>query len=522
MRTHTTHNLLLYFERSLANEMRSTHKTDRKTVGMSVLFLWILVILFVFPACDLFSGSEDANQVTLAALEATQTGLAQALADLTRTAIEAQLTTSPSSLLTPTPTLGTEAPTEKLVPTAIPITIEPDERLMKSAKILLFEDMSASKHIRYVKEALDRAGYFYLDVGSAKGWFKSQLLSDVEWDLVIAAAEARRIFGGEFFDYIDDKIVQGAGAIIEYYDVDAAPYGKIKPFLDRCGIEFQADWYEPELRVFFWLAPDHPIFNEPNEIPNTLRNVERLWMGDVGDLIKLKYLSGQPAGDAVLLAGTNASWKTDHGTLVSCLGGRVILQTFGSHEYHHGDIVPLWQNYVYQALKSHFAVAQVSIPTPAVTVLPTEPQLPTPPVGTPGPAYGYEYSCGGLLTAQVLEAPLFQKDLFEHHAEGTFLIIRLELANQTSYPIFIWDQDYFIEADLDGRQVTYSPDKAATGFLYIENSGNLYQGMIEPVPPFKTNLAFDVDPNGKNWVLVVKPGSEFDEQVCEVRIPLYR
>jgi hypothetical protein len=57
-------------------------------------------------------------------------------------------------------------------PVATEFTAE--DRLLKSAKILLFEDMSASRYIRVVKEALDRDNYFYIDVGSAKGWFKSQ------------------------------------------------------------------------------------------------------------------------------------------------------------------------------------------------------------------------------------------------------------------------------------------------------------------------------------------------------------
>ncbi len=78
--------------------------------------------------------------------------------------------------------------------------IDPVDRQLKSARILLFENMSASGYIRIVKEALDRAGYFYLDVGSATGWFKTQLLSSVEWDLIIAAAEANREFGGSSWD----------------------------------------------------------------------------------------------------------------------------------------------------------------------------------------------------------------------------------------------------------------------------------------------------------------------------------
>lgn len=490
---------------------------------------WWLILIFVFPACDLMNYSGDIGQETRAALGATQTGLAQVIAGLTQSAggsatasLQPPAAQSPDAQATLAPVDATPSPQSAAPTGQAQAAIDPDERLLKSARILLFEDMSASRHIRYVKEALDREGYFYQDVGSAKGWFKSMLLSPVEWDLVIAAAEARRDFGGEFFAYIDDQVERGAGAIIEYYDVDAAPYGKIKPLLDRCGVEFQSDWFEPDMRVFFWLAPEHPLFNQPNQIPNSLRNAEQLWGGDIGDLMQLKSRVGQPVGDSVILAGTNSAWKSDHGTLLSCLNGRVILQTFSSHEYYYNDMLALWQNYIYQSLKAHFAYTQASVPTPAITVTPAETDEPISPPETPGPAYSQEYSCGGLLRARILDAPLFQKDLFEHHAEGVFLIVRLQLVNDTRYPIFIWDEDYFVEGLVDGRPVTYSPNQAATGYLFIESPNNLYQGLIPAEKTWRTRLAFDVDPEGESWVLTLRPGSEFDEQVCQVKIPLYR
>jgi hypothetical protein len=58
--------------------------------------------------------------------------------------------------------------------------------------------------------------------------------------------------------------------------------------------------------------------------------------------------------------------------------------------------------------------------------------------------------------------------------------------------------------------------------LYIESPSNLSQGLIQPGEIWRTRLAFDVDPRGEEWTFVVRPGSEFGEQVCEARIPLYR
>ena len=194
-------------------------------------------------------------------------------------------------------------------PTATPQIDELDERTLRSARILLFEDMSASGHIRLVKEALDLADYFYLDVGSAKGWFKTQLSSSQEWDLIIAAVEAGRNFGGEYFELIDKRIEQGAAAVIEFRDLDAIHAGSSKLLLDRCGVKFQSDWFEPDLRVFFPLQPDHPIFHQPNRVAN-LRNASMLWKGDVGDLVEINYTTGKPAGDPQLLLGTNTLWKS--------------------------------------------------------------------------------------------------------------------------------------------------------------------------------------------------------------------
>jgi hypothetical protein len=283
-------------------------------------FLWFFgLILFIF-SCNLLDRPGNL-QSTASAVNAQQTNLAW-----TVTALAAQ-----TSLGTPLPTrvvLSAEPATpafpEALSPTipVIAATTETapdisDERLLKSAKILLFEDMSASRYIRLVKEALDEAGYFYLDVGSATGWFKSQLLSGVEWDLVIAAAEAEREFGGEFFEFIDAHLERGAAVIIENWDLDSAPMGRVKPMLDRCGVSVQSDWFEPEMRVFFWTDPAHPIFNYPNRITSGLRNAVPLWRGDVGDLLQSNTSAGMTAGNALILAADNGSQANDHGLLVS-------------------------------------------------------------------------------------------------------------------------------------------------------------------------------------------------------------
>ena len=491
------------------------------------LTLCLLGILVVLLSCNLLTYSQDrAVESTLASLHLQQTALDQTLQVFT---VEARAETSTpdgtlqSNLATGTAVAGLAATLSgSPIITTTPSAPLPDQRQLQSARILLFEDMSASRQIRIVKEALDDLGYYYLDVGSAKGWFKTQLLSGVEWDLVIAAAEAEREFGGEFYQYLDDQIVRGAGVVVENWDIDAAPSGKAGLLLNRCGLRFQADWYMPEMRVFFWTLPDNPVFHEPNQIPAQLRNAAGLWTGDLGDLLEVDPQAANDPLGPILLASTNPDYKISIGMLASCLGGRVILQTFRTHEYQHDDMLHLWQNYIYQALKAHLELTHQTVPTPVFTAQPTPAGSPTAPGPTPGPEYSIAHGCDGIFSVKVTDAPLFQKDLFEHHAEGEFLILRLQLVNQTNFPIQVWDQDYSIEARLGGQTQEYSPHKAATGYLYIENSGSLSQDLFQPGSAARTALAFDIDPRATDWVLVFKPGSKFHEQVCEVRIPLTR
>jgi hypothetical protein len=500
----------------------------RSQVRGAAIWIGLLALVMATLACSLISGSTGDREATRVAIQVQQTVLSHDQAILTQAAMNAL-----GGGLTPdapatNPPPETQSPTDAAdpldgtpTPTVDPPIGELDERSLQSARILLFEDMSASGHIRLVKDALDQGDYFYLDVGSAKGWFKTQLASGQEWDLIIAAAEADRNFGGEYFQFIHERLEKGAAAIIEYRDLDSAPAGMSKPLLDDCGIEFQSDWFEPDLRVFYVLEPDDPIFNQPNRVL-AFRNAAQMWKGDVGDLVEIKYGAGGPAGDARLLVGTNTAWKEDHGLLVNCLDGRLTLQLFASHEYRYEDIISLWSNYIYQALKNRFKVAPPPAPTPAITIAPTATPDPPPteaPANPPVDPLGV-YSCGGLLDARLTRPASYQVDLFEHHAYGTFMILRLEMINNSEYPIQVWDEDYALEGRVNDKPLSYPPDKPATGYLYIESGGKLYQDRIEPAVIWRTQLAFDIDIQGNDWELVIRPGAEFDEQVCEVRIPI--
>lgn len=490
--------------------------------GVRIATIFLLLALGTL-ACRMVDRAAEL-QATESAVSSVQTALA---------ATSMVLGTLP--VITPVPGGGsTSAPTATVFDagpaatepsdTAVPadpptaLLVEVDERLMKSARILLFEDMSASRQIRLVKEALDRGEYFYLDVGSAKGWFKTQLLSGRKWDLVIASGEADRDFGGEFFEYIDQHVAGGGSAVIETWDLDSAPTGRVRSLLNRCGLTVQSDWFEPNLRVFFWTDPTHPIFNRPNSLPNGLRNARALWHGDIGDLLALEPGN---ADRGRILASTNPDRTTTHGLIADCLDGRLLLQTFRSHEYHHDDMVALWQNYVDYVLRGYFRHSGRPAPPAAPTAIsPLQPTPTTVHPPTPGPDYSLPATCGSLLSVRLLKAPQFQPDLFEHHAAGTFLILRIEVQNVSQTAIQIWDGDYSIEAQLRKDAVSYPLNQAASGYLFIEQPAELYQHLVLPGETFQTSVAFDVDPAAEAWEFVLRPGIEFDPAACEARIPL--
>lgn len=330
-------------------------------------------MLTSMTACIQASGGiEDARlSGTKAALDAVSTQLAQqqaAQVNATQIALSVQATlvaqqieqftaaadnssVDPTEPSTSTPTPMPPTATNTLQPTEIPPSPTPDfEAWMESAKILLFEDVAGAYLERYVKQALDSMGLNYVDVKDAVGDFKAQLLSGTDWDLIITAVEARSGVRGEFFDYLNDALNNGSSVILEIWTLDEIAGGKISPLLIRCGVKFQADWWDPpiESRSIWWLVPEHPIFHEPNE-GMSLAHYSTQWYGDAGDFIRLA-----PGGDATLLAGNLAWEKSSHGTLASCLDGQLILQTYSTHDYHKEDVIPLWQNYIYYTLKNRF------------------------------------------------------------------------------------------------------------------------------------------------------------------------
>jgi hypothetical protein len=191
-------------------------------------------------------------------------------------------------------------------------------------------------------------------VGDAVGNFKAELLSGTQWDLIIAASEARKGIQGEFYNYLVDAANKGTAVIIETYYLDQNRTAPLRPLMQDCGISFQKNWMNPskDSRSIIWLNPEHPLFHKPHE-GFSLVHYSTYWSGDAGDLMK----KGS-TGDGELLAGLYSWEKNAFGTLASCKGGQVILMTISTHDYRKSDMTALWQNFVYYTLSNHFQAGE--------------------------------------------------------------------------------------------------------------------------------------------------------------------
>jgi hypothetical protein len=191
------------------------------------------------------------------------------------------------------------------------------------------------------------------NVGDALGNFQKEIFSTTKWDLIIVSAETRSNFSGEMFDGVFDRLNDGAAVILELWHLDKIAGGRISPLMGLCGVSHQSNWerpihYDPLDYSMYWLDPSSPIISNPNEV-KPLYSSTNYWMEDAGDQIKL--VSGR---EATLLAGLYPNDNSSNGTLASCMDGRMILQTFSTHDYKYEQMIPLWENYIVNTLTAHF------------------------------------------------------------------------------------------------------------------------------------------------------------------------
>ena len=353
------------------------NKKSTNRLPFFVMALGLLFVISVSLACNAPAEDETLRNTQIALnVQATQLALqgnqpnaqpeteqqpAQE-AEATQLAADVQSTVNAQITIDAANAPDTAAPTDPPPPTDTPEPVATDppptdapaniDEMIKESNILLFENVTKIPLPRYIEQALNNLGLGrnYVDVKDAPGNFKAQLLSGTDWDLIVVGVEARSSIEGEFFDYFNDQVNKGTGLVIELWDLDEIAGAKATSFLTNCGIKVQGDWYDPPMtsRSIWWLYGEHPVFHEPNE-GMSLVNYSPYWSGDAGDLLKTI-----PGSDAILLAGTYAQEKSSHGLLAVCHDDRVIVQTYSSHDYRQDDVVRLWENYIYNALRAHF------------------------------------------------------------------------------------------------------------------------------------------------------------------------
>ncbi len=322
--------------------------------SLLLIFTLILPLLIQVLACSLVQGlpgqeagaTITALQQTINAGPATQTPLPTPLptqAPSTSQATEPAAAPSPQPAAT---TTGASNPPANL------------EALIKSANILLFEDITGNLDIyRYVAAAFERLGLKPYDVGDAQGRLKTALMGGPgqgkAWDLIVIAAEDRDQVQGEFFEYLENILDQGKTAVIlETWYLDQISQGTAKPILMRCGVDV-VSWvgvsHSPSDLKIYPLISNSPLLNEVVSVSQF--RIADYWPYEFqGNLMNLNGM-----GDAQLILGIDPKNVNGNGVLANCFNSRLILQTFSSHNYLDETSVSLWMNYIHYALRMHFS-----------------------------------------------------------------------------------------------------------------------------------------------------------------------
>jgi hypothetical protein len=337
---------------------------NRKALTFSV----VLVLSLLLGACNMLSSGDTSLEGTRVALAVQQTSLA--LSQAQEVAVEIQpVDDQPQELptYTPYPTYTSEpvaAPPTAEAPTAEPPPTEEAapavsfEDWMKDANILVYDAMYGRGDTLIIQTAIDGLGLGrnVTHVNDAIGDFIKEMNSAMNWDLIIVGSEFRSQVQGEVFDILVGPIDRGSAVIIETWYIDQVYNGRIRPVMQRCGIAFHQDWWrntnyrQSDLNNYFvyLLEPNDPVFSSPNII-GPLSPYGVRWVEDVGDTVETI-----PGSGAVLLAGRLPKEYNSYGLIAKCLEGRLIWQTFSTHDYKDQEMINLWQNYIYNTLKARY------------------------------------------------------------------------------------------------------------------------------------------------------------------------
>ncbi len=316
--------------------------------GNRGIVAFCLISILLILACSIsVNGPAPAPAVSPAAATLDPT---KAALEMMATSASIELTRVGATTLAQQEPVVQEVTPEPVTPLAPSPTPEPDiEARIKNANVLLYEDTDELGVGQWIEEAVQGMGLKYTQTGSYSGHFMEYLNSGVKYDLIIVGAEDRSKITGEFWDVISTRLARDKTALIaEVWYLAREANGPIDKILSPCGLHYRKQ-YDLADSIYWW-SPTHEVFNTPNVVLPLL-HYSRYWGSAAGDKL---ILSG---GDATMLAGMSSMPSSGEGVLASCFQGRVIIQTFCNHDYHEGDIVPLWQNYIHYTLKNHFLAA---------------------------------------------------------------------------------------------------------------------------------------------------------------------
>lgn len=320
----------------------------------SQIFKAILMLVITTLACNVSTPSGLSAEETRVAVAVLQTGLA-----IQQATLNAPTVPPPAATYTPYPTY-TAALISVTQQEPATITPQPDldmNALIKASNVLVYEDVVGDPTlvpiVGNVVNAMNFSGGKVINTGDAIGKFREYANSATQWDLIIIAAEARSGFSEELFEMLYDPIENGTAVIIEIWYLDRVVNGKIAPILNNCGVTLFRNWerdytYDPYDYSIYWLDTSQPLLSTPNTV-QALSYPYPEWFGDAGDLLELS--SG---GDAVLVGGLHANRKSDYGVLASCMDGRMVIQTFSTHDYKMDIMQALWKNYIVNTLTNHY------------------------------------------------------------------------------------------------------------------------------------------------------------------------
>jgi hypothetical protein len=325
-----------------------------KTNARRSLCLLTAALITAALACSLLpqTTTDDQSQTQLA-LSVQQTVVARDIQQLTA---EADAPPAPQD---EQPPADPAQPPAQEPPSPAAGTISFEDWLQSEARILLYEDLYGTALGGWVGYALNGLGLDYDDTVSDISILEQQVDTSIEWDLIIYAREDREYQEGHIIQKLYNRLRGGSSLIIELWNLDEEydDYASIASMFRECGITFQRD-FDPDNQdeqVLYAHDSDHPIHTQPND--NIRMNyVLDTWQfdpfggpGDYGDLVEII-----PGGDAEILFGHSSNNDSVSGTVVVCFDDRLIIQTHGTHSYGENRSVPLWENYIYNALRARY------------------------------------------------------------------------------------------------------------------------------------------------------------------------